>query len=56
MSCGACGKVRAHLPAAIRDRLAAVEARMVARRQTENARRLQSSGHIAVKYSVGKPP
>lgn len=36
--CALCAKVRAHLPAMIRRRLAEVEARIAARRETERAR------------------
>jgi hypothetical protein len=38
MSCGLCGKVRAHLPEAIRERLAVVEARIRARKDAERKR------------------
>lgn len=37
MSCGSCAKVRAHLPAAIRARLEAVEARMRGKKQIKIA-------------------
>jgi hypothetical protein len=44
MSCGACGKVRAHLPAAIRARLEQVEARMRAKKRP-----------IAISYTTTTP-
>jgi hypothetical protein len=46
MSCGGCAKVRAHLPAAIRARLEAVEARMRAKKKSA----------IVISYTTTKPP
>jgi len=46
MSCGACTRVRAHLPAAIRKRLEEVERRIEAKR---------TRGRVEIKYTT-KPP
>ena len=46
--CGTCAKVRAHLPAAIRVRLAAAEARMRARKASQKKR----SAAVGITYSV----